>query len=239
MSLLTVVRHAQASFLADNYDKLSPIGEEQSRLLARYWLEKGATFDQVYYGPAERHRRTGEIIADFYREAGQSWPEPVVLEELDEFPAEAVMRTFLPTLAREHVHLAEWMTELRSSSDFTVRQRAFDRVLRDITNRWLSGEVSDASVPTWQAFCARVEGALERILRDAPKSSRVAVFTSGGPKAVTVRTALRLSYENTLELTWSPRNASFSEFLFTPDRFSMSSFNSTPHLQDPALLTYR
>ncbi len=70
-------------------------------------------------------------------------------------------------------------------------------------------------------------------------SGSAAVFTSGGPTAATVRSALGLSYESTLELTWSPKNASYTEFFFTTDRFSLHAFNNTPHLDDPALITYR
>ena len=94
-------------------------------------------------------------------------------------------------------------------------------------------------IPTWEQFCHRVEAAVGRIRSNAPKSARVAVFTSGGPTAATARVALQLSYEATLELTWSPRNASVSEFLFSQDRFSLSTFNSTAHLPDAPLLTYR
>src|SRR6266849_5247757 len=86
MALLTLVRHGQASFLESNYDKLSERGERQSRILGEYWLRTSATFDQVYYGPACRHLRTGEIVAEVYRRAGAAWPEPVTLPELDEYP---------------------------------------------------------------------------------------------------------------------------------------------------------
>jgi hypothetical protein len=35
-----------------------------------------------------------------------------------------------------------------------------------------------------------------------------------------------------------PRNCSFSEFIFPKDRFTLSSFNAFPHLDDDSLLTY-
>jgi hypothetical protein len=40
-------------------------------------------------------------------------------------------------------------------------------------------------------------------------------------------------------LTWMSRNASFSVFLSSGDRFTLSSFNAHPHLEDERLLTYR
>ena len=239
MSLLTVVRHAQASFLAENYDKLSPLGELQSRLLGEYWLERGAAFHRVYYGPAERQIRTGEIIGEMYRNAGRCWPEPEIVTELDEYPAETVVRTFLPGLMRKYPSLALAAEELRTAEDFRARQRMFDRVLREVSRRWMDGEVGSPEIPTWQEFCNRVAASVRVITAGTPRSSQVALFTSGGPTAATTRVALGLSYENTLELTWTTRNAALTEFLFTSGRFSLSAYNGTPHLSDPAHLTYR
>lgn len=239
MSAIWVVRHGQASFLADNYDRLSPLGERQSRLLGDHWLQAGVTFDQVYSGPAERQIRTGQIIAEAYREAGRPWPGPMVDPELDEFPAEDVFRHCLPVLLARHPHLAASFAEFQAATEFLPKQRAFDRLLREVSQRWMLGEVDGLGVPTWRDFCHRIEAAVSRIRAAAPKSSRIAVFTSGGPTAATARVALGLSYEATLELTWSPRNASVSEFLFTSGRFSLSTFNSTAHLPEASLLTYR
>ncbi|MFN7918938.1 MAG: histidine phosphatase family protein [Bryobacteraceae bacterium] len=239
MSLLSVVRHGQASFLSDNYDRLSPTGEVQARHLAQYWIERGVAFDCVYHGPAERQIRTGAIIGDAFRAAGRPWPEPVRVDALDEFPAEEVVRSFLPRLLPEHPHLREHVDQLRNGDDRRAKQRAFDSMLRDVSERWLRGEVHDPAIPTWQDFCHRIERAIQGIVEDAPRSSSVAVFTSSGPMAATARMALGLTYEATLELTWSPRNSAVSEFLFTPGRFSLSTFNATPHLADPDLITYR
>jgi broad specificity phosphatase PhoE len=235
MSQILVVRHGQASFLAENYDRLSPLGERQAQLLAQHWLNESVTVDQVYYGPAERQVRTGEIIGGLFLEAGRAWPKPVVDPDLDEF----VVRRFLPELMAKHPHLAAAYAEFQAATEFRTKQLLFDRVLREVSHRWMSGEVGAPDIPSWIEFCHRVERAVERIRANAPKSARVAVFTSGGPTAATARIALQLSYAATLELTWSPRNASVSEFLFTQDRFSLSTFNSTPHLTDPSLLTYR
>lgn len=62
MSVLTLVRHGQASFMAEDYDRLSPTGEEQARRLGRYWTSRGIVFDRVCHGPAKRHIRTAELV---------------------------------------------------------------------------------------------------------------------------------------------------------------------------------
>ena len=48
MANLFLVRHGQASFGADDYDRLSPTGHEQSRLLGEYlaWFLWRRTFSE-------------------------------------------------------------------------------------------------------------------------------------------------------------------------------------------------
>ena len=190
-------------------------------------------------GPAERQIRTAALAGEAYEKAGLRWPEPVVDHDLDEYPAEKVVRTFLPPLMERYTHLAEHVQQFQATADFGLKQRLFDKVLREVSQRWLDGEVVDESFINWPKFCERIGGSIRRILDGAAKSSTIAVFTSAGPTASTAKLALGLTDAATLNLTWSVRNASVSEFLFTKDRFSMSTFNTTPHLADAALLTYR
>jgi len=239
MALLTLIRHGQASFLESNYDKLSERGERQSRILGEYWLETGATFDQVYYGPACRHLRTGEIVAEVYRKAGASWPMPVTLPELDEYPGIEVMRTFLPGLMEKHEDIRALEVEFRQSGDQSAAFRIYDKLFQRITRMWVDQELDSPEVEPWSGFCDRVDRGIATIRESIHKNGRVAVFTSGGVIAATVRRALDLAPQRTLELSWTSRNASYTEFLLSLERFSLSSFNNHPHLEDEELLTYR
>jgi hypothetical protein len=54
-----------------------------------------------------------------------------------------------------------------------------------------------------------------------------------------MRRALHLSAEDMLQVTWMSRNASFSSFLASGKRFTLSAFNAHPHLDGNGLLTYR
>ena len=239
MALLTLVRHGQASFLQDNYDKLSEKGELQARILGEYWLRTGAVFGQVYYGPACRHLRTGEIVADVYRRAGANWPEPVRLAELDEYAGIEVVRTFLPGLMETHEDIRALESEFRQAGEQDVAFRLFDKLFARITRMWVNEELDSPDVEPWREFCARVDRGIAQIRAGAGKNARIAVFTSGGVIAATVRAAMDLSPERTLELSWTSRNASYTELLFSPERFSLASFNNHPHLEDEELLTYR
>ena len=78
---------------------------------------------------------------------------------------------------------------------------------------------------------------LTKIRTDNGPGRRIAAFTSTGPVAVVAGEALSLADEPTLKLSWVVRNATYSEFLFTGDLFSLSTFNAASHFYEPKLWT--
>ncbi|HEV2690015.1 MAG TPA: histidine phosphatase family protein [Bryobacteraceae bacterium] len=239
MALLTLVRHGQASFLKENYDQLSERGERQSRILGEHWLRTGAVFDQVYQGPACRHLHTAKLVEEVYRRAGAPWPEAVTLPDWDEYAGIRVVRTFLPGLMETHEDIRALEAEFRQAGEQDAAFRIFDRLFARITRMWVNEELASPDIEPWRDFCARIDRGIERVRANAGKNSRIVVFTSGGVIAATVRAALDLTPQRTLEMSWTSRNASYAEFLFSPERFSLGSFNNHPHLEDEDLLTYR
>src|SRR5262249_45149663 len=100
MSDLVLVRHAQASFLADDYDRLSPLGESQAEPLGAEWARRSVRFDEVYTGPRRRQQQTAERVGAAYRASGLGWPEPVVVDELDEYDLTGLLERLAPALCR-------------------------------------------------------------------------------------------------------------------------------------------
>jgi broad specificity phosphatase PhoE len=94
-------------------------------------------------------------------------------------------------------------------------------------------------VESFAVFHARVRRGLERVTKDAPRKSRVAVFSSGGAISVSVQLAAKAHEEMVLEFNWRIRNCALNEIVFSKDRFTLDSFNAIPHLDDPRLHTYR
>jgi broad specificity phosphatase PhoE len=236
MGLLTIVRHGQASFLQADYDKMSSLGERQARVLGEYWAKHGVAFDHVYAGPARRQIGTAVIVEQVYRKLGLAWPEAVSVPEFDEYAGLEVMRSFLPGLVEKHEDIRLLDREFRTAGEQTAAARAFEKMFQRVTRMWVAGELDSPDVEPWRAFCDRVERGVNKV-RDA--GGRAAVFSSGGVMAATVRLALDLSPVRTLELSWTPRNGAYSEFLFSAERFSMATFNAFPHLDSPGLLTWR
>lgn len=241
MSILFVVRHGQASFLADNYDQLSEIGREQGRRLGRYWALRGVRLDQVIIGPCVRHLDTARHAAEAYLEhGGRDWPEGETYAEFDEYKAEAVLRTALPGLLETRPELRAMYEAFQAAEQRADKLRTFQRFYEIVIAGWAERKFDVPDVEPWGAFCQRVHAGFERIAQQAGNRRQVAVFTSGGPVGVSVSRATGANDRRTLEAAWMVRNGSYSTFLFSGDRFTMSQFNAYPHLEeDEQLLTYR
>jgi broad specificity phosphatase PhoE len=239
MGVLYLVRHAQASFLEPNYDKLSTLGETQARVLGEYWAQRKITFDRVGVGPCTRQKDTVKLVSAAYHEAGLNFPEPQILPEFDEYQGEAVLRGSLPALLEKDQRIRDLHAAFQSSATNAAKRVSFQKLFEAIVGDWVRGVIHLEGVETWLQFCARVNSGLTKFLASEKRGERVAIFTSGGPIAVASQRALLLSPESTLQMTWMSRNSSWSEFLYDAERFTLSSFNIHEHIVDPAMRTYR
>jgi broad specificity phosphatase PhoE len=230
VSTLVLVRHGKASPLAADYDDLSEIGREQSRLLGEEWAAMGTRFDAVYVGPRRRHAQTLEAArAAFVAKGGEPWPDPAMLPELDEHHGMAIVMRALPTMPGE-VPEAMKRGETPSLQDVLS-------MFKTITRKWVRGEVSHDEVEAWTAFRARVERGVAAMTAGIGRGKTVVAFTSAGAVAAAIGNVLGVSDEKVLELSWSLHNGAVSEIAFTEAGWGMRTFNATPHLRSPRLLT--
>jgi broad specificity phosphatase PhoE len=239
MGILFLVRHAQASFLEQNYDKLSRLGEEQARLLGGYWAQRNIVFDRACVGPRVRQKDTATIMSVEYRKAGLEFPEPLMMPEFNEYQGEAVLELSLPGLLENDQSIRNLHAAFQSSSESAGRRATFQKLFQAVISKWVGGAICPLGVETWLEFCGRVNSGIRKFLSAGGHGERVAVFTSGGPIAVAMQRALQLSPENTLRVSWMSQNSSWSEFLYSEERFTLSSFNAHGHIGDPTMLTYR
>jgi len=239
MSVLTVVRHGQASFLADDYDVLSPLGELQARRLGEYWSRHGIRYDRIYTGPRLRQQRTAEIAVEVCQAHGVAAPAPITLPELDEHHGHDVLTQYLPALAAEDHRLRELEVAFLGAQELPNKARAFQKLFEDVMLRWVREELLAPEFESWRAFVTRVRTGIKTMTAYATPGQRIAAFTSGGPSGVAMQHALAITDEAALNLTWMVRNTAMTEFLFTAERFTVSSFNAFPHLDNSEWWTYR
>jgi broad specificity phosphatase PhoE len=239
MGIVFLVRHAQASFLESNYDELSNLGEAQARLLGQYWSRHTVVFDRAFTGPCVRQKDTLTLVSDTCRKAGIHFPDPVVLNEFDEYQAEWVLERSLPGLLEINQNIRDLHAAFQSSSGSAGRRATFAKLFEAVISKWVRGEICPPGVESWLEFCSRVNSGLTKCLSGGNRGERIAIFTSGGPIGVAMQRALQLSAESTLNVSWMSRNSSWSEFIYSGERFTLSSFNCHAHIDDPAMLTYR
>jgi broad specificity phosphatase PhoE len=239
VSRLLLVRHGQASFLDADYDKLSALGETQARLLGEFWAGRAVKFDFAATGPLTRQKHTARIVAEAYRRAGAAFPEPVAAAEFNECDAEGVIRQALPGLLETSQRARELQQAFLSAKTPEQRSKTFQRVVEEVMAGWVSGLLAVDGVESWAEFSARVNRGVSQFIARCGRGTTAAIFTSGGPIAVALERALNLAPLDTLRVMWMSRNCSYSEFLFSGARFTLSAFNASPHLGEEALVTYR
>lgn len=239
MSKMVLVRHGQASFFSDDYDKLSEMGVRQSAVLGEYWLERDESFDEVYVGTLRRQRETADAAREVFEAAGRPWPEPVVLPGLDEYPADEVMDSLVPVLSEKDESFARLKSDFDTAQEGREKYRTFHRLLAAVMVEWVGGRHDTNGLMPWTTFRDGVRESIRHIVSRAGSGRRVVVFSSGGPIGVAVQSTLRAPDLMAAELNWRIHNCSVTELTFSGDRIALDCFNVVAHLTDPEMLTYR
>ncbi len=241
MSQLLVVRHGQARFLTDDYDRLSALGEEQAAALAGHWLARGIHPDTVYAGTLTRQQRTADVAGEVFTRSGLSWPETKVLATLDEYPADDIVERLAPALAATDKKLSTLLAAAEQGTDEKSRYRNIHHLLEAIIARWVAADYDSGLVPglmSWREFSDGVRAALREIMKDSGGGSTVAVFTSGGPVGVSMQTIMNAPELKAAELNWRVHNCAVTRYTYSGNRISLDRFNDVSHLAE-GQLTYR
>ena len=238
MSSLTLVRHAQASFFAEHYDQLSPLGESQARLLGEWWAERRVVPSEVYVGPRQRHRQTAAAVAAVYVRAGLPFPQPVELADLDEYDLSGILRILAPALARENEDFAVLHQRQRHGASQREQARSFQRMFEPLLVHWQAAAGLEG-LESWAAFQLRIRRCLKQLTERPGRGRRIFAFTSGGFIGAAAQWVLAAPDRTALELNWRIHNTALTQFVFSGERITLDAFNSIAHLPDPELATYR
>ncbi len=213
-----MVRHAQASFGTDDYDRLSDLGQQQARWLGEYFRDRGLAFDRIICGDMVRHRETAEGIfrgMDCGPAAADTDPC------WNEFDFDAIIRAYLSENPRR-----------TPPPDAPVQ--SFMRLLRDGMLAWAEDRISAALPERWVDFEDRVRNGLRAVAEECGKQQRVLVISSGGAIAMALRQVLQAPASAMVHMNLQLRNSSVSQLHFNARSMHFSGFNHTPHLDPPA-----
>ena len=214
MGTLYLVRHGQASFGADDYDNLSPLGRQQSVRLGEYLAHKGMVFDAVLVGTLKRHAQTLAGIQEGMKTAHDALP----WSGLNEYDSHAVISAVHPVPLQK--------------PDTPELYRNHFRILRGALTHWMNGTSQPVGMPSYPDFQRGVTSALDHVSENfgTRNDANVLIVSSGGPISTAVGHILGTTPEMTIELNLRIRNTSITEFNFNPKRHTLVTYNTLPHL---------
>src|SRR5260370_29194292 len=164
MGRLLLIRHAQASFLSQNYDRLSDLGEKQARLRGEYWAKRSIGFDRASTGLGVRHKNTASLARDACVHAGLQFPEPVVVPEFDEYQGDEVLRRSLPYLLESSDKIHELHCVFENSNGSHEQFRTFQKMFEAVIGLWGDGKISPGGVESLTEVTTRVKQGVTRPL---------------------------------------------------------------------------
>ncbi len=218
MSVILLVRHAQASWGEANYDQLSPTGHVQSVAVGRALAARGIAPSLLASGRMKRHRQTTEGMAE-----GAGWSLPASHDDSwDEFDHRQVLEVHQPP----------------DTEGAAMSARNFQAWFEAATRRWASGDFDADYDESFGAFTDRVDEALDRTVAELGRRGTAVVVSSGGPISWVVARLLGGDASVWLKLNQVTVNAAVSKVVVGSRGSTLVSFNEHAHLE-PEHVTYR
>ncbi len=223
MGDIYLLRHGQASFGSDDYDRLSPLGFEQSRQLGEGLARCKLDRPRLNRGDMRRHRETREacsVPSEGPAEVDARWNEldhrALLVAAFPQYPDAAALRAAV--------------------ADEENPRAAFQRMFELSVARWMGGAHERDYAETWTQFVERVSAALSSVVEASTDEIDTVVSTSGGPIGVVMSRVLGLPPERGMALTRSLVNASYTRLLVRRGQPRLCCFNVHTHLEQK---TYR
>ncbi len=214
MGTLLLVRHGQASFGTDDYDRLTPLGERQARNLGYAWEAGGWRPDVAVVGSMKRHHQSAIAALDVLGDV-DGYDQDAGWDELD---FEPLVDAYAPGTPRDD-------------------PRGFQKAFVAATAAWTRAELTDVA-ESFTDFSGRVLDAFNRLAASVGKGETGVVFSSGGPIAVVAAHLLGGGPDLWSRLNAAMVNASTTKIVTGSQGRTLITFNEHGHL--PASdVTYR
>lgn len=243
MSTIYLIRHGQAGS-RENYDQLSELGRNQARLLGEHWSMRGMGFDAVYAGGMVRQQLTARIAIGALNRMEAAPNEIETDERWNEFSLRSVYEWMTPRLTAAEARFARDFEEMQreiQADPHSVRGAA-GRCDRAVIEAWMEDRYPTKEIESWESFRKRVLRGFDDLPArhfGAETDARIAIFTSVTPIAVCIGRALGLENEKILRLMAVIYNSSMTVMKIRFGEPLLFHFNSTPHLADDSLLSFR
>lgn len=225
MPSVLLLRHAQASFGAADYDVLSDLGRAQVAVLESALRRRGIRIDQVISGSLVRQRETAAALAAAFDRELRIDPR------WNEYDSDDILAGHASEGARLHAGPA---------GSVQLSSAAFQDVLDGALADWIDAGAEAAATEAWPQFAARVDEALADVCAGLGRGETALVCTSGGVLAAACAGILGAA-STFVALHRVLVNAGLTTIAVGRSGTSLLSFNDHAHLQhgDGSLVTFR
>ena len=221
MTIITLVRHGQASFGESNYDKLTELGLKQGQIVGEALKERNLDPHEtaIYYGSQLRHKETMEEALKVWSYDGNM----KILEGVREFDHEDIIFKGHPNFASKALLGAK----LLASKD---KKKTLEELFFEALKRWFSGQYDHEYQESWSDFEKRCWGAVKNVALKKEKKE-IVIFTSGGVIGAIVKFLMNVGQDKVLDILWKQVNGGLTKILFQDiNNVFLLSWNEQHHI---------
>lgn len=228
--MLYLIRHAQASYLSDNYDQLSELGIQQAKALGTF-LSAEISIHQKYVGPHERQRQTAEYIQEAYQLNKQNIPTPTYIKQLKEHSGPTTLQHHKPKLIQEHPLCIQWHNEALEQPK-KLRNNSI-KIFEHFIPQWMAGEYAVDGLEDFATFRREIAQGMDEILNSKEPSQNTILVTSAGSISAIMANLLRIDDTSEIaQLSFEVYNASVTSLQQYGNEWKISKFNQVDHLTE-------
>jgi broad specificity phosphatase PhoE len=226
MPTILLVRHAQASFGSADYDVLSPVGVEQSALLASALARRELQVSKVATGSARRQRDTAAACVP------EGGPAIEIDQRWNEYETDEVLA---------HHATATAALDGTGPGGREITSREFQAILDGALDAWAAAGDGSPAGQTWPGFLESRASALGEFAAGLGSGETGLVFTSGGVIAAICSRLLGDHLDLFPRLNRVLVNTGITKVAVGRSGVSLVAFNEHAHIDEAgaALLTYR
>jgi broad specificity phosphatase PhoE len=224
MPTVLLVRHGQASFGAEDYDVLSPLGVRQAEIVAASLAARGYEPSRLITGSMRRQRETAAAFGPVPARVDRRW---------DEYDADDVLA--------HHSDSGQRLEGPRGEAEAPISNRNFQAILEPALEQWIALAERSSTIQTWPQFSGAGSAAMAELVAELESGQTAVVVTSGGAIAALVGALLGAPAEVFSALNRVLVNAAVTKLVIGSTGTNVVSFNDHSHLEavDRALVTYR
>lgn len=214
MPTVLLLRHAQASYGAADYDVLSDVGRRQAEVFAADLARRGVVLGRIVSGSLRRQLDTAAPLASGVAggvEVDPGW---------DEYASDDVLAHHSAAAAR-----------LETDGDAApLSSRDFQVIMDAALHGWVAAGAQSTAAEPWPAFAARASAALDRLTAGLEPGQTALACTSGGVIAALCVALLDVPAAALVRLNRVAVNTAVTRLAHSARGTSLVTFNEHAHL---------